>query len=142
MLRFYYIISFLCTYSFVYAQQNYFQQEVNYKIDVTLNDVSHELSAFEKIEYINKSNTSLEFIYFNLWPNAYKNNETALAKHMLESGETAMYFAKPEDLGYIDSLNFLINGKAIIDGDFMPPDKIRDSGHEEFVKKIMSMPST
>ena len=36
----------------------------------------------------------------------------------------------------------LINGKAIIDGDFMPPDKIRDSGHEEFVKKIMSMPST
>ena len=113
MLRLFFIISFSSIFSFVSAQQNYFQQEVNYKIDVTLHDVSHELSAFEKIEYINKSNTSLEFIYFNLWPNAYKNNETALAKHMLESGETAMYFAKPEDLGYIDSLNFLVNGKAI-----------------------------
>ena len=49
------------------AQQNYFQQEVNYTIDVTLNDVTHELSAFEEIQYINKSTTSLEFIYFHLW---------------------------------------------------------------------------
>lgn len=96
-----------------FAQENYFQQEVNYQIDVTLNDITHELSAFEKIEYINKSNTSLNFIYFHLWPNAYKNNETALAKQLLESGETSMYFAKEKDLGYIDSLNFLVNGKPI-----------------------------
>ncbi len=95
------------------AQQNYFQQEVNYKIDVTLNDVSHELSAFESIEYINNSNTSLNYIYFHLWPNAYKNNETALAKQLIKQGEIKMYFAKPEALGYIDSLNFLVNGKSI-----------------------------
>ncbi len=113
MLRLFFIISFLFSFSFVSAQQNYFQQEVNYKIDVTLNDVTHDLSAFEKIEYINKSNTSLSFIYFHLWPNAYKNNETALAKQLLENKETEMYFAKPEDLGYIDSLNFLVNGKPI-----------------------------
>jgi hypothetical protein len=95
------------------AQQNYFQQEVNYTINVTLNDATHELNAFEKIQYINKSTTSLEFIYFHLWANAYKNNETALAKQLLENGETKMYFAQSEDLGYIDSLNFLVNGQSI-----------------------------
>lgn len=94
-----------------FSQQNYFQQEVNYKIDVSLHDEAHELSAFEKIEYINNSNTALTYIYFHLWPNAYKNNETALAKQLLSLGETTMYFAKSEDLGYIDSLNFMIDGK-------------------------------
>ncbi len=113
MLRLVFIISFLFTYSIVCAQQNYFQQKVNYKIDVTLNDLTHELSAFEKIEYINNSTHPLEFIYFHLWANAYKNNKTALAKQLLEEGETKMYFAKPEELGYIDSLNFLVNGQAI-----------------------------
>jgi hypothetical protein len=97
----------------IIAQQNYFQQEVNYTIHVTLNDVTHELSAFEKIQYINKSTTSLEFIYFHLWANAYKNNETALARQLLEDGETKMYFAQSEDLGFIDSLNFLVNEQSI-----------------------------
>ena len=97
----------------IIAQQNYFQQEVNYTIDVTLNDSIHELSAFEKISYINNSTKSLDFIYFHLWPNAYKNNETALAKQLLENGETDLYFAKKEDLGYIDSLNFKVNGETI-----------------------------
>ena len=113
MLRSFYIVIFLFISSFIFAQQNYFQQEVNYKIDVTLNDVKHELSAFENIEYINNSNTSLNYIYFHLWPNAYKNNETALAKQLLQQGETTMYFAKPEDLGYIDSLNFMVNGNPV-----------------------------
>ena len=111
------IITFLsilcCVYFKSNAQQNYFQQEVNYTIDVTLNDVSHELSAFEKIQYINHSKVPLDFIYFHLWANAYKNNETALAKQLLENGETEMYFAKPSELGYIDSLNFLVNGQSI-----------------------------
>lgn len=105
---------FLCYAVFnISAQENYFQQEVNYKIDVTLNDVTHELIAFEKIQYINNSKAPLDFIYFHLWANAYKNNETALAKQLLENGDTKMYFAKPNELGYIDSLNFLVNGQPI-----------------------------
>ncbi len=48
-----------------------------------------------------------------MWANAYKNNETALAKQLLENGETEMYFAKDADLGYVDSLNFMVNGKPV-----------------------------
>lgn len=97
----------------IQAQQPYFQQEVNYKINVTLNDNAHTLSAFEEIQYINNSSNSLNYIYFHLWPNAYKNNQTALAKQMLEHNNTKLYFSKPEERGFIDSLNFLVNGKSI-----------------------------
>ena len=62
--------------------QEYFQQKVNYTIDVKLNDKSHELSAFEKMEYINHSPDTLQFLYFHLWPNAYSDNKTNLAKQL------------------------------------------------------------
>lgn len=96
-----------------FSQDQYFQQEVNYKIRVTLNDKKHELSAYEEIKYINNSVTSLSYIYFHLWPNAYKNHQTALAKQLLENGETDFYFSKPEERGYIDSLDFKVNGKSV-----------------------------
>lgn len=97
----------------VFSQEQYFQQEVNYKIRVALNDQKHELSAYEEIQYINHSPTSLTYIYFHLWPNAYKDHTTALAKQMLENGETKFYFSKPEQRGFIDSLNFKANGETI-----------------------------
>lgn len=95
------------------AQDQYFQQEVNYKIRVSLDDKKHELSAFEEIKYINNSVTSLSYIYFHLWPNAYKNHRTALAKQLLENGETDFYYSKEEERGFIDSLDFKVNGKTV-----------------------------
>jgi hypothetical protein len=97
----------------VFSQDQYFQQEVNYKIKVSLNDKKHELSAYEEIKYINNSVTSLSYIYFHLWPNAYKDHNTALAKQLLENGETDFYYSKPEERGYIDSLDFKVNGKSV-----------------------------
>ena len=92
--------------------QEYFQQEVNYKIDVKLNDKVHEFSAYETVEYINNSPDELEFIYFHLWPNAYSNNETALAKQKLESRWSRLF--KDEELrGYIDSLDFKVNNEKV-----------------------------
>ncbi len=96
-----------------FSQQTYFQQEVNYTIDAKLNDVQHSLSAFEKIQYINNSPNTLHFIYFHLWPNAYKNKSTALAKQFLQQGNTTFHFSSDEEKGYLDSLDFKINGLAI-----------------------------
>jgi hypothetical protein len=92
-----------------YAQE-YFQQEVNYKIDVTLNDKDNTLSAFEEFEYINNSNVALDKIYIHLWPNGYKNNKTALAKQLYDMGNKTLEYASDEDKGWIDSLNFKVNG--------------------------------
>ncbi|MBU0528826.1 M1 family metallopeptidase [bacterium] len=99
--------------SLIFAQKPYFQQDVVYDIDVTLNDSLHTLSAYEKIIYTNNSQDELDFIWFHLWPNAYKNNETAYAKQRFEQESTRFYFADEEDRGYIDSLDFKVDGESV-----------------------------
>ncbi|MBI2966257.1 MAG: hypothetical protein HYY40_00380 [Bacteroidetes bacterium] len=91
----------------------YFQQTVNYAIAVNLDDVHHELHGNISIEYINNSPDTLNEIYMHLWPNAYKNNETALAKQLYESRQLNFYYAPEEERGYIDSLNFKVGGKKV-----------------------------
>ena len=87
----------------------YWQQQVNYTIDVSLNDKEHTLDGFEKIEYINNSPDALRFIWFHLWPNAYKNDKTAFTDQMLENGSTKFYFSDKEQKGYINRLDFKVN---------------------------------
>ncbi|WP_317898393.1 M1 family metallopeptidase [Aurantibacillus circumpalustris] len=99
--------------NFVVSQQSYFQQRIDYKLDVALNDENHSLRAFEEIKYVNNSQQALDVIYFHLWPNAYKNSSTALAKQLLWQGKTDFYYSKPEERGYLDSLDFKVNGKLI-----------------------------
>lgn len=91
--------------------QSYWQQEVNYTINVRLNDQDHSLSAFERFEYVNHSPDILEFIYIHLWPNAYKNGETALGKQLYASGEKDLAFGNDTIIGWIDSLDFKVNGE-------------------------------
>ena len=93
-------------FSKIVSAQTYFQQEVNYTINVKLDDVKNEFTADESMEYINNSPKTLTFIYMHLWANGYKNNSTPLAKQLLEDGNTKMYFAKDDELGYIDSIDF------------------------------------
>lgn len=95
------------------SSQDYFQQEVNYEIHVTLNDIIHELNGFESIEYINNSPDTLMFLYFHLWPNAYSNNTTALARQLFSMKGKGKLFGDPELRGYIDSLDFEAEGKKI-----------------------------
>lgn len=98
-----------------YAQNKraYFQQEVNYLIEVTLNDNLHELHAYQKIEYINNSPVKLDSIYFHLWPNGYKTKNTPMGIQLAENGEPDFYYAYESERGNIDSLNFKVNGKKI-----------------------------
>ncbi|MBE3086260.1 MAG: hypothetical protein IMZ64_08590, partial [Bacteroidetes bacterium] len=95
------------------SSQEYFQQEVNYKINVTLNDIKHELNGFEFIEYINNSPDTLRFLYFHLWPNAYSDNKTELAREIFSREGKGKLFNDPELRGYIDSLDFEIEGYPV-----------------------------
>lgn len=87
----------------------YFQQELSYDIQVTLNDKNHILRGFEKIRYTNRSSDSLKFIFMHLYPNAYRNDRNEFAKQEVENGETAFYFSKKEQRGFIDSLDFKVD---------------------------------
>ena len=67
--------------------QSYFQQEVNYIIQVTLDDKNHILRGEEEFEYVNNSPDQLDKIYIHLWPNAYRDGNSALGKQLYANGE-------------------------------------------------------
>jgi hypothetical protein len=92
---------------------NYFQQEVNYKISVTLNDVNHTLTGFEEFEYVNNSSQDLDYLLIHLWPNAYKNSKTAMARQKFMDRDYFMLWAGSEPKGFIDSLDFQIDGNKV-----------------------------
>jgi hypothetical protein len=95
------------------SSQDYFQQQVNYKIHVTLNDRKHELNGFESVEYINNSPDTLGFLYFHLWPNAYSDNKTELAIELYRTNGKGKLFNDKELRGYIDSLDFETEGHPV-----------------------------
>lgn len=100
-------------FSILSYSQGYFQQEVNYKIDVTLDDVNNFIYGNEEFEYINNSKATLTELYIHLWPNGYKNEKTALAKQLASMGNYFLFYAQRRDIGYIDSLNFVIDGTPV-----------------------------
>ncbi len=117
------ILLFLFCYGQINAQSSYWQQEVNYKIAVALDDSSHTISGTIEMEYINHSPDALDFIYLHLWGNAFKNRSTAFVQQQLRTGNTAFYFANEEDLGGYAGLNFTVNGQqARLEYDAQNPD--------------------
>jgi hypothetical protein len=114
------------------ANCQYWQQEVNYTIDVSLNDTAHTLDGFEKIEYINNSPDTLKFIWFHVWPNAYKNDKTAYTDQVLENGSTAFYFSDKEQKGYINRLDFKVNNITALIEDHLQ--------HIDIIKIVLPTP--
>jgi hypothetical protein len=109
---FLFILSFFL-FPLTYSQKiGYWQQKVDYSIDVALNDKEHTLDGFERITYTNNSPDTLTFIWFHLWPNAYKNDKTAFCDQQLRNGDTKFYFSSDEERGYINRLDFKVNGLA------------------------------
>jgi Aminopeptidase N len=111
--------------------QDYWQQEVKYNIQVSLNDQQHSLRGHLSLNYINHSPDTLYFIWFHLWPNAYKDSSTALAKQ-LAADKTSSKNILAQEPGYIDSLQFKINGQAV--------QTETDSAHIDMVKLLLAQP--
>jgi len=103
----------LCFFTQPSFSQEYFQQEVNYNIEVTLDDQNHFLHGFVEIDYTNNAAQPLEEIHFHLWPNAYKNNQTTLAREQFASEGKHFLFRAESQRGFIDSLRFRANGEPV-----------------------------
>lgn len=92
--------------------QTYWQQKTDYTIDVSLNEKEKTLDGFEKLIYTNNSPDTLTYIWFHLWPNAYKNDRTAFSDQLLQNGSTKFYFSDKEQKGYINRIDFKIDGST------------------------------
>ncbi len=127
------LLLFFCQLSSVNSQpSSYWQQQVNYKIDVTLNDTDHTLDGFVKMDYFNNSPDTLHFIWIHLWPNAYKNDRTAFSDQTLENGSTDFYFSNNDKKGYINRLDFKVNSTTAKTEDHPQ--------HQDIIKLILPQP--
>jgi hypothetical protein len=90
---------------------DYWQQELHYEIRVSLNDKDHKLRGFENIRYVNHSQDTLHYIWFHLWPNAYKNRYTAFYEQITALGTITGRQKSNNENGYIDSLHFTVDGQ-------------------------------
>ena len=106
-------LALLCILSINLSAQEYFQQEANYTINVALDDQAHTLKGYEYIQYTNNSPNDLDFLWFHIWPNAYKENTTALFQQDLEDGSKKGYYATEQEKGFINGLDFKVNGERV-----------------------------
>lgn len=90
----------------------YFQQELDYEIDATLDDKAHVLHAQLTLRYQNNSPDTLRQIPFHMWPRAFSSDKTAFAKQLLRNGSTRFHFAEPRLRGTLDSLAYTVDGKV------------------------------
>lgn len=92
------------------SAQPYFQQQVDYVIDVRLDDKAHFLRATEAFTYHNNSPSTLDTLWIHLWPNAYRDRSTALCRQKDAQNDFDLHFAKEEERGWIDSVDFRSEG--------------------------------
>ncbi len=88
----------------------YFQQSVNYIIDVKLDDKEHVLTGKIKINYTNNSPDILDKIGMHLWPNAFSTKSTEFAKQKLLHRSTKYYDSEFEQSGNIKIFLLKVNG--------------------------------
>lgn len=110
--------------------QSSWQQRADFSIRVKLSPDSHTITGDLDVVYQNNSPQKLKHIYFHIWPNAYKNSSTAFAKQSIRTGKTNVIFAKEEQRGWMDGLNFEADGKNLI--------WLKDSTNEDVI--ILELP--
>ena len=93
--------------------QDAWQQGVDYTISVRLDDRSHLLTGNWELVYTNNSPDTLYELWMHLWPNAYRDRNTAFGRQKNASGDGDFLFAKEEERGYIDGLAFSVGNKVL-----------------------------
>jgi hypothetical protein len=92
------------------SAQSVWKQSLRYDLHVKFNQPEKSLDALMTLQYVNHSPDTLSFIWFHVWPNAYRNDRTFYSEQLLENGDTRYYFSSKEQKGYLNRLDFRVNG--------------------------------
>ena len=86
----------VCLFSTLYADpiDGYWQQKVDYNMEITLVDTLQQLTGFTTIKYTNNSPDSLDRIYMHLYPNAFQLESVKYREYIGTAGREsrAKYF--------------------------------------------------
>jgi hypothetical protein len=92
------------------AAQPAWQQGLQYHLQARLDVQQQALDGRMELSYSNHSPDTLHFIWLHVWPNAYRNDRTSYSDQLLENGKTAFYFSDENKRGYINQMEFRVNG--------------------------------
>lgn len=90
----------------------FWQQKVNYQINVELDTLNYSLQAVEYITYYNHSPDTLDILYLHLYANAFRNKHTTYAEEAKRMGMGMLLRARDEELGHIDIRSLIVDGQA------------------------------
>ena len=76
-------------------------------IDASLDTEKGTISISQEIVYENSSNTSINEIYLNDWPNSFSSKTTPLARRFGENYNSSFHFEKEEDRGRTEIFSVL-----------------------------------
>ena len=85
------------------------QQDVRYEIKVSLDVDSSLIRGTETLIYKNNSPDTLSYVWFHLYPNAYRKG-SIYARETANNGNFALVRADESDLGWIETSNLTSNG--------------------------------
>ncbi len=106
-----FFILFLAGLSFA---RPYFQQDVRYNINVSLQPAEKTYSGSETIFYKNNSPDTLRCIWLHLYPNAYKDESTPFARQEAFYNKSRFYYSKPSERGYLNISRICSGGQALL----------------------------
>ena len=92
---------------------HYFQQQVDYDIAVTLDDEAHTLTGYVDMVYTNNSPNVLRGVYIHLWPNAYRDKNTAFAKQQRRLGKRQFLGARSSERGGYTQIDFEVDEVSV-----------------------------
>ena len=94
------------------TEEEYWQQQADYEIKVTLDTESHALTGTERITYKNNSPDTLSIFYLHLYPNAFRDKTSPLIRDFLQ-GTLHFFVGLPKSMrGSIDVAELTVDGAA------------------------------
>lgn len=89
---------------------NYMNSQTNNTtILAVLNTQTNELKIQQEINFFNKSDSTLNTVYFHNWANAYKDKNTPLANRFIENYSKIFHFAKEKHRGSSEINSISVN---------------------------------
>ncbi|MFC6097351.1 M1 family metallopeptidase [Flavobacterium qiangtangense] len=112
------------------AQNGYWQQHVDYKMDVNMDVKTYQYKGTQELVYTNNSPDTLKKVFFHLYNNAFQPGSEMDArlqsivdpdKRMVKSfkpeqnkkPESRISILKPNQIGYLNISNFMQDGTAV-----------------------------
>ena len=102
----------------IVARSQYWQQEIDYKIEVNFDNINNQYKGFQKIKYTNNSPETLRKVFFHLYFNAFKpGSEMAIRQDNSADKNTRFKVdidsLDPKQQGFLKVYNLYQNGKLL-----------------------------